>query len=260
MPELPDVQVYKEYLDSTSLHHEVIRVDVSDDRILEGTSKRGLTRVVKGRAFQSARRHGKHLFVLLDQGEWLHVHFGMTGRLLYYKKGDKEPNHARVIFGFANGYHLAVVSQRLFGNLGLVNDPESFISEQKLGPDALDISQEKYVEILSDRRGFIKGALMNQSVIAGIGNIYSDEILFQARLLPDRRVGDLDASMLGDLWRTGRDVLKAAIEARADVDRMPSDWLLPHRSEGEKCPACGGKVSSKKVSGRRAYFCTNCQE
>jgi formamidopyrimidine-DNA glycosylase len=101
---------------------------------------------------------------------------------------------------------------------------------------------------------------MNQWVIAGIGNIYSDEILFHARLLPDRRVGDLDASMLGDLWRTSRDVLSAAVEARAEVDKMPADWLLPHRSEGEKFPACGGNVFSKKVSGRRAYFCTKCQE
>ena len=113
MPELPDVQVYKEYLDATSLHHEVTRVSVGDDRILEGVSARSLTRAMKGHAFEKTHRHGKHLFVRIGEGGWLHVHFGMTGGLRYYKKEDKKPEHSRVVVGFENGFHLALVSQRL---------------------------------------------------------------------------------------------------------------------------------------------------
>ncbi len=260
MPELPDVQVYKEYLDATSLHHEVTRVRVGDDRILEGISARSLARAMKGHAFEKAHRHGKHLFVRIGEGGWLHVHFGMTGGLRYYKKEDKRPEHSRVVVGFENGFHLALVFQRLFGSIGLVEEPEDFIREKKLGPDALEVSCEVFVDILQGRRGTIKSALMNQPAIAGVGNIYSDEILFHARLLPDRPAADLDASTLEDLWRTSGKVLRMAIKARVNTDKMPTEWLLTHRSEGEECPGCGGEVSSKKISGRRSYFCPGCQK
>ena len=259
MPELPDVQVYKEYLDATSLHHKVTTVEVGDNRTSRA-SARSLTRAMKGQAFEETHRHGKHLFVRLCEGGWLHVHFGMTGGLRYYKKEEKRPEHSRVVVGFENGFHLALVSQRLFGSIGPVEEPEDFIKEKKLGPDALDVSCEEYVDILHGRRGTIKSALMNQSAIAGVGNIYSDEILFHARLLPDRPAADFDASTLEDLWRTSRKVLGTAIKARVDTDRMPTDWLLTHRSEGEKCPGCRGEVSNKKISGRRSYFCPGCQK
>ena len=260
MPELPDVQVFKEYLDATALHQRVVHLDVRHRKILDGVSKDRLARTIEGQAFEGACRHGKHLFVHLTGGRWLHLHFGMTGRLLYYKDAQKEPAHARVVWSLASGYHLALDCQRLLGSVALSEDPDKTISDKRLGPDALDLKPKDFVRRLEKKRGSLKRALMDQSVVAGLGNIYTDEILFHAHLRPDRRLPDLDTPGRERLWRVALDVLHKAIEARAEVARMPSSWLLPHRSEDARCPACGGRVSSKKVSGRRSYFCTSCQK
>lgn len=259
MPEAPDIQVYKEYLDATSLHHKVTHMETRDTRILDETSRQKLTAALSRGSLDQVTRHGKHLFLRTDRAQWLHIHFGMTGYVLYYKRERGEPDHARVILTFANGFHLALVSQRLLGTVGLVEDPQTFVAEEGLGPDVLSVAKEEFVDILGGRRGYLKSTLMNQSLIAGVGNVYSDEILFHARLLPDHRTASLDADALGGLWNTTQDVLHKAIDARADVENMPDDWLLPHRSKGEHCPVCGGTVSTKKISGRRSYFCTHCQ-
>ena len=106
MPELPDVEVFKQYLDAISLHQEMVKVEVHDGRILKDISVGELKARLKGHTLESTRRHGKYLLVRLEDGNWLVLHFGMTGRLKYFKDMDKDPEYDQLLIGFSNGYHL----------------------------------------------------------------------------------------------------------------------------------------------------------
>jgi len=105
----------------------------------------------------------------------------------------------------------------------------------------------------------VKTILLNQKLIAGIGNIYADEILFHARIHPATDAAHLTEKIVGKLFRATRYILKKAIDAKAYVDRMPKSWLLPHRGKGGKCPRCGGELKSATIGGRTAWFCAHCQ-
>jgi len=259
MPELPDVEVFKRYLDATALHKTITEVEVETAQILEGVSISKLQKSLKGRQFQSTHRHGKHLLVALDQDPWLTLHFGMTGFLKYFKDMDKEPEHDRLLISFDNGYHLAYDSQRKLGAVGLTDGVDNFIDEKELGPDALSLDLEGFRQVIKGTRGALKSFLMNQKHLAGIGNVYSDEILFQSGLHPKGEVNDLAADTVKRLFEAMQDVLHKAIEAQADPARLPDSFIIPHRHKGGSCPRCKGEVEKISVSGRSGYFCPTCQ-
>src|SRR5205809_4648750 len=260
MPELPDVETFKRYLDATSLHQRISGVDVQSPYVLKGVSARALARELTSRCFESSRRHGKHLFVRANGDLWLRLHFGMTGSLQYFKRDEQAPRHTRVLFVFANGHRLAFEDQRKFGEIGLIEGVNEFLKKRALGRDALDISLPQFKEIFGKHRGAVKTILLNQKLIAGIGNIYADEILFRARIHPATQVSSLSGKTVTKLFRATRYILKRAIEANADVALMPKSWLLPHRGRGGKCPRCGRKLRSATIGGRTAWFCADCQK
>jgi formamidopyrimidine-DNA glycosylase len=260
MPELPDVETFKQYFDATSLHQRIDNVDVRDAYILKGVSARELARRLKGRSFESSRRHGKHLFVRADHRLWLRLHFGMTGSLHYFKHEEQAPKHTRLLFVFANTHCLAFEDQRKFGEIGLIENVNEFLEKRALGPDALDITLSQFTEILGKHRGSVKSILLNQKLIAGIGNIYADEILFRTRLHPATQISALKEKTVWKLFRTTRYILKKAIESKADADVLPKSWLLAHRGKGGKCPGCGRKLRSATIGGRTAWFCAHCQK
>jgi formamidopyrimidine-DNA glycosylase len=259
MPELPDVEVFRRYLSSTSLHQKIESVEVKSDKILGGVSARQLQSALKGRTFESTRRHGKNLFVGLDGGGWLLMHFGMTGDLEYFEDLDQDPPHDRFLISFDNGYHLAFDDQRMFGKVDLIEDLEEFVRRKKLGPDLLELDPASFRERFEGRKGSVKAALMNQQLVAGVGNIYSDEILFQARLHPETRIEQLDDATLEKLFEETRRVLETAIERGAYPQELPDNFLLSHRREGEKCPRGNGEIRKLKAAGRIAYYCPACQ-
>src|ERR1044072_5288177 len=162
MPELPEVEISKRYLDTTSLHQCIDDVDVRNTYILKGTSARELARRLKGRRFESSRRHGKHLFVRADGELWLRLHFGMTGSLQYFKNDKQAPQYARVLFVFANKHRLAFDDQRQFGQIGLLKDVDEFLKEHEVGPDALKIDLREFKKILGKCRGAVKSVLLNK--------------------------------------------------------------------------------------------------
>ncbi len=260
MPELPEVEIFKRYLDATSLHQRISSVDVRNAYILKETSARELGRGLKGRSFESSRRHGKHLFVRTDSDLWLRLHFGMTGSLQYFKQEQQAPAHARVLFIFTNNHRLAFDDQRQFGQIGLLRDVDEFLKKRGLGPDALEIDLAKFRKILGKRRGAVKSTLMNQRLIAGIGNIYADEIVFRACIHPATETSHLGEKALAKLFRAARYILKKAVTAKADVNQMPRSWLLPHRGKHGKCPRCGRELKSSTIGGRTAWFCLHCQK
>jgi formamidopyrimidine-DNA glycosylase len=259
MPELPDVEVLKQYLDSTSLGQTIEKVEVRNPKILGNVSVQALRETLMARKFQTTRRHGKYLLVHLDDSSWLTLHFGMTGRLEYFKDIQKDPPYDRLLISFTNGFHLAYVCQRMLGEVGLAEDAESFIKEKNLGPDALELDFFTFKKILEGRMGAIKSTLMNQQRIAGIGNIYSEEILFQTGLHPNTTVNRLNEEMLQELFQGMKMVLQTTIDCQADADQLPISYLLLQRHREGKCPRCEGELKRIKISSRTAYCCPECQ-
>jgi formamidopyrimidine-DNA glycosylase len=262
MPELPDVEIFKQYLDATSLQKTIETADIKDKNMLKGVSGSELKERLQHNRFTSSHRHGKFLFAELDGAGWLVLHFGMTGYLRYFKKPEKDPAHDRLCIGFSNGYHLAYACQRKLGEIGFTVDPEKFTQERRMGPDAADpeLNLASFKRILSRSRGSIKGALMNQNMIAGLGNVYVDEILFQAAVHPNAKVNGLKEESVATIFQVMREeVLPMAIERRADPSRFPGDYIVPHRKKDAHCPKCGKTLQRVKVSGRTTYLCPECQ-
>ena len=259
MPELPEVETFKRYLDSTSLHRRITRLEVWDAYILKRVSARELKHRLKGRRFENSHRHGKHLFVRADDELWLRLHFGMTGSLEYLKHDEVAPKAARVIFHFADNCRLAFDDQRKFGEIELIENVDAFLQTRRLGPDALEISLSRFKAIVGKHRGAVKAILLNQQLIAGIGNLYADEILFRARMHPATLATRLSDKDLRRLFRATRYVLDKAITLKTDFNRLPKSWLLPHRGNGGRCPRCGRALKSAIIGGRTAWFCTHCQ-
>jgi formamidopyrimidine-DNA glycosylase len=259
MPELPDVEHYKRYLDATALHQRIRRVHVLAPTLLHGLSPQALGRRLHGRGLERTHRHGKYLFARADSQGWLVLHFGMTGSLSYFAHGSDPPDYTRLFLDFDNGFRLAYTAPRKLGCIAMTRDPKTVVAEHRLGPDAMDLNAEGFRALARGRRGNVKSWLMNQHVIAGIGNVYADEILFQARVWPRRSVTALSDAELERLYAEMRRVLSAAVDAHVDPREMPADFLLPHRGPRGRCPRCAGALRQIKLAGRTAYCCPRCQ-
>jgi len=262
MPELPEVVYFKKYIDATSLHQQLSDVEIENDTILSGITPAGLQKHLKECQFQSTSTHGKYLFIRTDKGCELMMHFGMTGEPVYYKQPDEKPGYPRVTFHFANGYHLAFNCMRMLGEVGIVESRESFIREKDLGPDAYSEAFDltTFHELLSDKRGMVKSALMDQSFIAGIGNECSDEILYQAGIHPKTTIAGLSDSNINLIYEKMQEVIEEKIDSNMEHRKLPDSYILSHREEGSKCPKCGGTIEKIKVSGRNGYYCPKCQQ
>jgi formamidopyrimidine-DNA glycosylase len=203
-------------------------------------------------------RHGKHLFLPLNSGFVLMLHFGMTGYLSAYK-GRDDPEYAYLTVRFDDGYSLSYVIKRMLGAVALADSVEEYLRENDLGPDALDVSPDQLAQIVAGGRGAVKTTLMNQSRIAGLGNIYTDEILFHARIDPRRECDDLTSEDTKEIHRQIARVCDVAVRAHARPERMPDSFLITHRSPEDSCPRCGGSVAKVTLSGRSTYLCPQCQ-
>ncbi len=259
MPELPDVEIQRRYLAATSLHRSIDRVEVFGERVLRDGAPGSLGRQVHGRSLETVMRHGKWLVASLDKGDALAFHFGMTGRLRSTRNPSPPAEHAQVRFRFDDGGALDYVAPRKLGAVVVVASLEDIVEREGLGPDAWALPFEDFREAIGDKRGTIKGALTDQSSIAGLGNIYADEILFQAGVHPRAPASHLSEERLRRLHEAMRDVLETAVASDADPEAMPEGYLLPRRQQGAPCPHCGGKVKPYQVGGRRGYYCPRCQ-
>ncbi|MBS3817912.1 Fpg/Nei family DNA glycosylase [bacterium] len=260
MPELPDVEVFRNYLDSTSLNQSIQSVQLKSLKILKEISSQELEKELPGRKILGSHRHGKHLFLRMDDARWLMLHFGMTGFLKYFERMEEDPKHDRMLINFENGFHLAYVCQRLLGEVNLVEDKDKLIQEREMGRDALEMDYNTFKKIIQEKRGSIKSALMNQKYISGIGNIYSDEILFQAGVHPKKEAKQLGEAKIKKIYQEMRTVLTKAIEYHVDPAQFPDSYMLPHRDTDLRCPRCHNSFQQIKITGRTAYVCPHCQE
>jgi formamidopyrimidine-DNA glycosylase len=258
MPELPDVEGFRRHYARYAQGKRLRRVHVLDTVLLRNATPQTAARRLTGRQLGRGRRWGKWLLVPVGDSTLL-LHFGMTGLLKWSSSRDGHPHrHDRLLFETADGV-LSYRNMRRFGGVWLARgDAEVEKVTGPLGPDAMDVDGRELAQMLGTRRGGIKAALMDQRLIAGIGNLLSDEVLWRARIHPKRRANDLSEREVRALDRE----LGQTIAACNRRGRIPGDpgWLTRVRGiRGAECPRCGTRLGRGKVAGRTACWCPRCQ-
>lgn len=270
MPELPEVEIRRQYLETSSLYQPVRHIEVEDNKLLT-TDYATLTQRLVGRQFTGTRRIGKNLFVLTDLPHVIvHMHFGMTGDLEYYHASLDRPRFARIVFEFENGFNLGFLCPRKFERVGLVDDIDAFLQRKRIGKDGLDIDLPELAQQVRRKKALIKPVLLDQSVVAGLGNWIVDEVLFQALVHPEQRADTLTDEQLVRLHEAIRLVLETAIRYEATYRDFPNSFLIHVREwddspyddvEAHKfCPRCATRIERSTVGGRTTFFCPNDQQ
>ena len=261
MPELPEVETRLLYFRRTVLGQCVERVIITATNMIKSPSARAFARGLHGRCFVEAFRRGKYLIVALDDGRALILHFGMGGDLYYYEHSNERPEYTRIEFILKNGRRLAFTCPRKICRVMLVSDIEHIPALREMGPEPLGsaFSLAFLERLIEERpRRLIKPLLMDQRMIAGVGNIYADEILFEAHVRPDRVASSLTEGEIKSIHRHTRRVLKRALRTAAD-EEFPSDFLVSRDARGAVCKICGNPIEKKTIGGRTAHFCAHCQ-
>ena len=275
MPELPEVETIRAQLAERIPGRSFARVEVFDPKLVSPEEPEWFVAGLEGRRIVSVDRRGKYLLLDLDDGRTLAIHLRMTGRL-HWTAGapDQEERFLRARFHLDDGSTITFGDMRRFGRAWLV-DGDALEREAywraRVGVEPLTprFTARLLGELLEGRRGPIKAVLLNQVLVAGLGNMYVDEALFQARIHPLRPAGDLDADEVRRLHRAIRDRLAAAVAAGgASIDSYRDglgekgsmqDLLRVHLHEGEPCPRCGTTIRKTRVAQRGTYWCPTCQ-
>jgi formamidopyrimidine-DNA glycosylase len=250
LPELPDVEGYRRVA-LEAAGRRVQRVDVLDRSLLRG----GRPAAVEGARFGDPVRHGKWLFLPAGDAEVL-MHFGMTGRLDWTRRRSSRHRHDRVVFVCGDG-ELRYRNMRKFGGVWISKRGRERVTGL-LGPDAADVDREHLHALLGGRRGGIKAALMDQRLIAGLGNLMVDEIDWRARIHPRAGVRGLSRRRVDRLWEAMDHVVRESLPA----GHVPSieGWLTGVRDARDaRCPRCGARLRRATVAGRTTVWCPRCQ-
>ncbi|MFH0810520.1 MAG: bifunctional DNA-formamidopyrimidine glycosylase/DNA-(apurinic or apyrimidinic site) lyase [Pseudomonadota bacterium] len=272
MPELPEVETIARDLRAQNLPgSRVEEAIILHPKIIRGGAT-PFARGLRGTTVASVGRHGKLLLIDLncepDGGLVLTVHLGMTGQLTLVPEGTPLASHTHAVFGLNDGRQLRFRDIRRFGRLALLGGREAQeVLKRDLGPDALEIGEEDLASLLRSRRVGIKTLLLNQRLLAGVGNIYANEILFAARINPWRAAGGLSGEEVHRLHHALKTVLSAAIEGRgstisdyADVSGRAGNFQTRHQVyRKERCPSCGGPILRVAGGGRPTFYCPACQ-
>jgi formamidopyrimidine-DNA glycosylase len=267
MPELPEVETIKNELSPWVVGQSFTQVTIPDTRLVCGGSAEEVRRGLIGQKVESLKRRGKYLIFHLSNSRSLIMHLRMTGSLLL---NPKEVNrYARANFYFSNGHRLVFSDRRRLGLIRLVNDAHTVVG--KLGSEPLDKSFTPDIlgQRLSRHHIPVKAALLDQCIVAGIGNMYADEALFAARINPLRKADTLSPEEVQTLYQSIRRVLGAGIGSKgASVDTYVRpegelgtahfDFKVAHRG-GAPCPVCGSAIERCVVQNRGSYFCPSCQ-
>ena len=278
MPELPEVETIRRDLQGEVVGRKIKAVEVRNGRtVRRHSSAKQFRSKVEGRTIKSVGRGGKCLLLALDDGNTLVIHLGMSGQLQRAKsiKDPKAP-HTQVVFTFTQGGQLRFVDPRTFGEMFVSTPVEGGppIPElSHLGFDPLEdiMSWEKFWVLLSSHDALLKDLLMDQEFVAGIGNMYADEILFAAGLRYDRLSNSLSSQEVRRLYRSMVETLAEAVKRRGsstaaeenrDLFGEVGDYQDQHQAydrEGQACRRCRSTIVKVKVGGKSTFFCEHCQ-
>ncbi len=275
MPELPEVQtVVNDLIASDLIGRQIVSVRVFWPRTVHRISVAAFCRRIRNLRLLSIRRRGKFIVMDLTNDKTLLIHLRMTGRLAFVHPGAERDKHEHVIIDFDDGRQLRFHDTRKFGRFYLVSDPEEIIGH--LGPEPLEkkFSRRVLAERLQKSGRRIKPLLLDQRVIAGIGNIYADEALWAAGIDPRRRASALDESEIRALHRSLKTVLRRGLKnmgttlgsgqtnfySIAGYNGRNRDALKVFRRENQPCPGCNTKISRLIVGQRSTFICERCQK
>jgi formamidopyrimidine-DNA glycosylase len=254
VPELPDVEGFRRTM-RAAVGRPIESVEVPDRTMLRNASPQALGRHLKGARFREPQRHGKWLLAPAGQATVL-MHFGMTGLLEWTGRDSARHVHDRLVF-VCRGGELRYRNMRKFGGVWLARGDPGEVTGA-LGPDAQALGRDDFHRLLSRRRGNVKAALMDQRLLAGVGNLLSDEILWRARVSPRARVDSLPARRLDRLYDAMHDSIRESIP-RGRIPHGPR-WLTRVRDERDpRCPRCGTHLRKATIAGRTACWCPRCQ-
>ncbi len=267
MPELPDVENFKRYFKKTALNKKIVNIECFAKDLIKRISFKDFKNKLIGKSFKDAWRRGKFLIIEIKQiPEKLVFHFGMTGSFYYLKPEEsktKRDRFIRLIFKFEDGDELHWLNLRKLGRVYLVKDLKEIELLKEMGPEPLMLSEKSFLKILDENKEKnIKAVLLDQRIIAGIGNIYSDEILFQAKINPRREIKSLSLKEKIQIYKNMIKILKRAIEAQIPYQQISKkSWLISHRYGDMRCPLNKKhKLKKQTIAGRSAYFCPICQK
>ncbi len=274
MPELPEVETVVRGLQAVLPGRRIVGVRLGKTDFIDDPA--ALERELPGTRIQRVRRHGKFLVFDLDAANGgtgkllLLVHLGMTGQLVTSPAEAPAPPHTHVFFALDDGRELRYTDIRRFGRIRIFSNGEHATLLGGLGLDPLEVTEAQFATGLRARRAQIKALLLDQRVLRGMGNIYTDESLWRARIHPRRIGANLRPAQLRRLYRAVQDVLNEAIRSRGssisdyvDADGARGEFQLRHRvyqREGKKCFRCKTAIRRIIVAGRSSYFCPRCQK
>jgi formamidopyrimidine-DNA glycosylase len=287
MPELPEVETVARQLEPEIEGHRIGLLEVLDGRWSRPVPPEQLGAEVTGATIEGLGRRGKYLLLALSGARTLVMHLRMTGnlvlvegedildpsegRLLYQGERTTEERHLRARFVLDDGRQLWFTDPRRFGEAFLIDDADLPTRFAKLGvePFSPEFTAAELGRVAAGRTAPLKSFLLDQSKIAGVGNIYADEALYRARLHPLSPAGSMKPEHLEALRDGVVDALQAGIDAggssiddyrdgRGEKGTMQEEFLV-HTREGQPCPSCGGEIIRIVVGGRSTYFCPSCQ-
>lgn len=273
MPELPEVETVVRGLRKVLPGRRILRVRLGKTDFIDDPA--ALERDLPGKTIKAVRRHGKFLVFDLEPESGqasetaLLIHLGMTGQLVTVPSDAPVPPHTHAFFALDDGRELRYTDIRRFGRIRILANGDHAETLGKLGLDPLEASAEEFAARIHERRAMIKAVLLDQRVLRGMGNIYTDESLWRARIHPKRLGANLKPKEIVKLYRTVQEVLNEAIRLRGssvsdyvDADGERGEFQLRHRAygrEGKKCFRCKTPIRRVIVAGRSSYFCPRCQ-
>ena len=270
MPELHEVETIKHQLNLLVAGKKIKRIEILLPKIVK-TSLAEFKKATNGSKINGFNRRAKILIMHLDNGWSLLIHLKLSGQLIFDGQKSK---HTHVIFHFTNGHHLIFNDLRQFGYVKIIKTGEldKFFEKEDFGPEPFDknFSLAQFVARLDRRPNTkIKQFLLDQTNIAGIGNIYSDEILFASRIHPLRKIKDLKPNEIKNIYKNIKKILNEAIRLKGTSSNLYVDaygkkgsflnHLKVYGREDEKCKKCAGLIKRIKLGGRSAHFCPTCQ-
>jgi formamidopyrimidine-DNA glycosylase len=269
MPELPDLEYLKGFLSSKLIGVEVAELRVLKPIVVRCSDPSAFSSLLKGSRFREIRRRGKFLIFSFDSGALIVINPMLSGRIHYRKIGEFTDGKFFVSISLGNGMELRYSDETSMGKIYLLENEKALNSVPKfakLGTEALDpsLTEQKFSTLIKHFQWEVKKALTYQSFIAGIGNAYADEILFEARISPYKRCDSLSAEERTRLHKSITKVLTDAIDTlRSKVGENIQieirDFLKIHGKAGQPCPVCGTRISEVKDEGRKTNFCRTCQ-
>jgi formamidopyrimidine-DNA glycosylase len=273
MPELPEVETVARGLRAVLPGRRILGVRLGKTDFIDDPA--AIEQRMPGTRVRSVERSGKFLVIALEASSRdadkfaLLVHLGMTGKLVVCPAGAPVPPHTHVFFDLDDGRELRYTDARRFGRMLLVDEGAEGAALGHLGHDPLEVTEAQFIAAIGARRTRIKALLLDQRVLRGMGNIYTDESLWRARIHPKRTGASLKPQELRKLYRVMREVLREAIRFRGSsisdyVDTEGQRGKFQHRHrvygrEGKSCVRCGSKIRREIVAGRSSAFCPVCQ-